>query len=438
MFRFTGSRLYESSSRAVRMLDGNLPLSGEAVASLTDPDGDPWFWAILDIPMTYRVPSGISAGSGSSSSEVTEVALRPHYSGEMPSPEMRSFPMDLAVILSSDMRATGAIDPNQLDFIAVIEVDGGEGTRLSAADSWTPDIQSRTAEHRPTAAGDQSRTTTPAGPATVRAPSLAPGLKAPAHNDRTLPTVAAPPGMQPLPQAQCFEQLPQDRSRVSRTHAEIEEPIRAAIVGPDPRSRRPLILAAGAAALLASVVVGFWALLSGSDETPAAATPTSSPAPSPSAGESPSQATAVTAKPQDIAKVIEMLPPGFGPDSCRAADTVDPGGIATVVCGPNTDPGGPKSATYTLYPSRAALNGAFDTAVHRSRQLVCPGNIQSPGDWRRSAAEQKPAGILFCGTQDGHPTVIWTDNDRLLLSTVHSSPGESVLDALYGWWSKHS
>lgn len=440
MFRFTGTRLYESSSRAVRMLDGNLPLTGESIASLTDPDGDAWFWAILDTPMTYRVPSGISAGSGTSFSEITEVVLRPHYCGEMPSPGMRNFPMDLAVVLNPDMRQSGAIDPNQLDFIAVVEVDGGESTRLSSADGWAPDIQSPTAEHRTTAkplAADPVPSA--AGTKAVPAPSPSSGLKSPGGRSGTASPATAPPGMQPLPQAQCFEPFPPTRDHAPRPRAEVEEPIRAAIVGPDPRSRRPLVLAAGAAALLAASVMGFWALQQGSDEAPAAATPTRSLAPPPSVDASPSpQSTPRAQRPEDVAKVIEMLPPGFRPGTCSAADTVDGGGVATLVCGPNADPGGPQSASYTLYPSQAALDGAFDAVVRRSRQLVCPGNIQSPGDWRRKASPQKAAGILFCGNQNGQSTIIWTDTDRLLLSSVQSSPSEAALEALYKWWTQNS
>ena len=84
------------------------------------------------------------------------------------------------------------------------------------------------------------------------------------------------------------------------------------------------------------------------------------------------------------------------------------------------DPGGPLSATYTLVSDKAALDAAFDDIVRASTRVNCPGNIQSPGPWRRNATPQKTSGVLFCGIQEARPTVVWTDDDDLLVSTVQS------------------
>ncbi|MDT5173757.1 MAG: hypothetical protein QOG37_1008 [Mycobacterium sp.] len=43
----------------------------------------------------------------------------------------------------------------------------------------------------------------------------------------------------------------------------------------------------------------------------------------------------------------------------------------------------------------------------------CPGNIQSPGPWRRNGTPQKTSGVLFGGIQESRPTVAWTDDDDL-------------------------
>jgi hypothetical protein len=66
-------------------------------------------------------------------------------------------------------------------------------------------------------------------------------------------------------------------------------------------------------------------------------------------------------------------------------------------CDANTDAGGPTSGTYTLTEDAAALRSAFDEVMSRSTTVVCPGNIQSPGAWRRNANPTAAAGTLYCG-----------------------------------------
>jgi hypothetical protein len=111
---------------------------------------------------------------------------------------------------------------------------------------------------------------------------------------------------------------------------------------------------------------------------------------------------------------------------------------AEVNCEKNADPGGPLSATYTLVRDKTALDAAFNDIVRASTRVNCPGNIQSPGPWRRNATPHKTSGVLFCGIQESRPTVAWTDDDDLLVSTIQSGPQGPTFDQLYEWWSSHS
>ena len=209
---------------------------------------------------------------------------------------------------------------------------------------------------------------------------------------------------------------------------------------PPARSKTPLVAAGVAAAILVLGGWGFSALQSRRGEPvsaeghPDSTSETTSSESATSSSRPPSAAP----RPEDFAKVTRVLPPGYPPDSCLPAATVEGGGVATLTCGRNDDQGGPPSATYTVFPDPAALSGAFDRAVSGSTQLICPGNIQSPGPWRRNATPQKVAGTLFCGTRGQDPVVIWSDTERMLLSTVQSTPEGPTLDALYGWWTQHS
>jgi hypothetical protein len=205
----------------------------------------------------------------------------------------------------------------------------------------------------------------------------------------------------------------------------------------NPRNKGPLVAAAVAAGLLVLGVWGFSALQSRSSDSesvePQAASSTTA-----SSSSTRSTPTKPPPRPEDFAKVTRVLPPGYPPDTCLPAATTEAGGIATLTCGRNTDAGGPLTGLYTVFPDRTALNDAFDRAVAASEQLICPGNIQSPGPWRRNATPEKTAGILFCGNRDQKPVIVWSDTERLLLSTVQSPGGGPELDALYAWWTQHS
>jgi serine/threonine kinase PknH len=193
--------------------------------------------------------------------------------------------------------------------------------------------------------------------------------------------------------------------------------------------RKPIVLI-GAAALAVAVVVGglaFWLLRP------------SSSAPGSTAGDSVFSTTTASASPDPEAqdRLMRLLPAGYPVDSCKPVAAAE-GVLAEVNCEKNSDPGGPLSATYTLVRDKAALDAAFDDIVRSSTRVNCPGNIQSPGPWRRNATPQKTMGALFCGIQESRPTVVWTTDEDLLVSAVQSGQQGPTFEQLYQWWSSHS
>jgi hypothetical protein len=196
------------------------------------------------------------------------------------------------------------------------------------------------------------------------------------------------------------------------------------IVNPRPvrrPERKPIVLL-GVVSLLIVVVVGalvFWLVRPSTDgdSAPPSVTPTT---PSP-----------------DTDRLLRLVPAGYPSDACKPVGAPKDA-LAQVSCDKNSDTGGPLSATYTLVENKAALDAAFNSIVQASTMVNCPGNIQSPGPWRRNATPEKTSGVLFCGLQDGRPTVAWTDDARFVVSDVQSGPGGPTFDELYAWWSSHS
>jgi hypothetical protein len=164
--------------------------------------------------------------------------------------------------------------------------------------------------------------------------------------------------------------------------------------------------------------------------------------PSSDAGESSNTAPppTTTEKPADTeaqAKLQRLLPPGYPSSSCKQVDPPKDA-LAQVDCTQNADTDGPPSATYTLVRDRAALQAAFDVVTRGTGVVNCPGNIQSPGPWRRNATPQQISGTLVCGLQETRPTLAWTDDIALLLGDVRADAKGPTLDQLYAWWSSHS
>lgn len=193
------------------------------------------------------------------------------------------------------------------------------------------------------------------------------------------------------------------------------------VASPRRRPRAPVAaIAVGAAALLVVVAaVAWWMLIPGDTET--STTHESTP---PSA----------TRGPDD--QLLKRLNAIFPAGACRStpsADTV----AATATC-TTTDPNWPPSATYTLAPDRAVMTREFDVITRSLDVQICPGRIQSPGPWRRLATPDQVAGTVVCGMQAGVPTVAWTTDSDLLVSTIHGGNPVPTLDQLYDWWTRHS
>jgi eukaryotic-like serine/threonine-protein kinase len=203
----------------------------------------------------------------------------------------------------------------------------------------------------------------------------------------------------------------------------VSAPIRPRL-RPVASSRRRVAVAGAAAAVLLAVALVVWL---------AVHTPT--PAPTPTAD---SPTTTTTAPNGDFARLRALLPPGYSAGSCVPSSTAS-GAEAVLSCGPNLDPGGPTTATYTLADSPEKLQAQFQRVISAANGVVCPGNIQSPGPWRHLATPNVIQGTVFCGIGDGRPLVAWTNDSELLLASTQSEnttgPG---MDQLYTWWSSHS
>ena len=200
----------------------------------------------------------------------------------------------------------------------------------------------------------------------------------------------------------------------------------------DPRpvqdNRKPIIFFSVVAATVIAAVGGliWWLMRPSPDASDAQG-----------ATQAPSSSSVPTEADADTQALMRLLPIGYPAGSCKAV-AAPKGVLAQVDCDTNSDPGGPISATYSLVKDKAVLDDTFNDVVGTSTRVNCPGNIQSPGPWRRNATPDKPSGTLFCGLQSGRPTVAWTDDARLLVSSVHAGPQAPTFDELYAWWSSHS
>ncbi|KUI37102.1 hypothetical protein [Mycobacterium sp. GA-2829] len=191
-----------------------------------------------------------------------------------------------------------------------------------------------------------------------------------------------------------------------------------------PQQKKPKWLIAAAIAGVIIVGIAAWLLIpSGGDDDGGAAATTTTPS--------------NTADPEAEAELRALFPRGYTPDACEL-QTPPTGALAEASCGANTDPGGPPAATYTIAADDTALDTAFNDVVEASTIVTCPGNIQSPGPWRRNATPQKVSGVLFCGLQGSRPVVAWTNTDDSLIAVVKAGAQGPTLDQLYTWWSSHS
>lgn len=506
MFRFVISALRESGHGSVqRLTEWTLPISGTAGEDITDSDGDSWFYTELDAPISYMMPAAVGAMSGPGTTPVTEVLLRPHFLDEQPTPGMRSFLMDFAVVLDPSMRASGVIDLNRVDYIAVVEVDDAGPVEKKAAarptekpaESVAPPATSEVPETLTAVDPMEAPVPAPVDPMPQPEPVAAPAARpsgdpgpvlpglipaappnglhdmppapaprpepvpprplppadVPARADvtpaepRQIPPTSVPPiSQRPLPPTYVppVSQRPLPPTYVppisqrERAFPARDEALRADIVSESEAPGRFRLVAAATAAVALVTGAVLFVTTRGDDEVGTAAASTTVAEESTSVAPS-TPSPPPPAKPADLERLSRMLPRGYTPQSCGPAESLDEGRLAAMECSRNSDVGGPVSGRYTLFADSTSLTAAFDRSVAASEQQICPGNILSPGPWRRNAAPDKVAGTLFCGLDvDRKPVVIWSDTERRLLQTVQGGPGGPDLEALYGWWSQHS
>lgn len=239
------------------------------------------------------------------------------------------------------------------------------------------------------------------------------------------PEYAAPPTYpaQPGPEYPAAAVPPAQDGGWTADHGAPPPVVPRAQVAP-PQQKKPgwLIAAAVAGVIVLGLVV--WLLIPSGDGDG-------------TAGPSTTATPTRTADPRAEAELRGVLPRGYASDACTM-QTPPEGARAEASCGTNNDPGGPPSATYTIATDDTALDTAFNDVVEASTIVTCPGNIQSPGPWRRNATPQKVSGVLFCGLQADRPVVAWTNTDASLVAVVKSGPQGPGLDQLYTWWTSHS
>lgn len=143
--------------------------------------------------------------------------------------------------------------------------------------------------------------------------------------------------------------------------------------------------------------------------------------------------------PDAEARLVRALPPGYPPDSCKPVTPSD-GAQAALRCSVTLAPGaGSATVTHELLPSSVALDTAFTAILDDSKVFVCPGNIASPGAWRRNATPEVVSGTLACGVHQGAPIVAWTTTDNaLFVSVVQGATAGVTVEELFAWWSLHS
>ncbi|OBK85212.1 hypothetical protein A5649_02985 [Mycolicibacter heraklionensis] len=195
-------------------------------------------------------------------------------------------------------------------------------------------------------------------------------------------------------------------------------------------AKRKLLLRLGAALIVVVGLITWMTNRSGSDEL-AADIDTSQSA----AGAS--QPTTTVSSTEAQARLLKLLPSGYPQDACTASAPTG-GAIAEVTCGRNTDLDGPPAATYALFPDATALRQSFDNTVQATTVVTCPGRIQSPGAWHRTATPDKTAGTLLCGMRQGSPVLVWTNDANLVIGSLRTERNTPTLEQFYTWWSSHS
>ena len=106
-----------------------------------------------------------------------------------------------------------------------------------------------------------------------------------------------------------------------------------------------------------------------------------------------------------------------------------------VTCGQNNQPGGPSKATYGLFLTPGTLKEAFKDDIANVSLVNCPGEGASPVSWHYDPTPNEMAGMIACGNYNNHPNVIWTNDEKLMLSDVSGDP--ATVEDLHTWWDNY-
>jgi serine/threonine kinase PknH len=192
------------------------------------------------------------------------------------------------------------------------------------------------------------------------------------------------------------------------------------------RKRWPIVAAVALVVVAAVAAVGIWLTAGPSDDRGKASGSKTAPPSS-------------NAPTDEQAQLLSLLPPGYVAGACTPA-TPESGSIwvnavAMVSCGQNTQPGGPSRATYGLFPTPDTLKKAFDDDIGNVSLVNCPGEGASPVAWHYDETPKVVVGMIACGTYNDHANVIWTNDQKLMLSDVSGDP--ATVKDLHTWWDNY-
>jgi serine/threonine-protein kinase len=201
-----------------------------------------------------------------------------------------------------------------------------------------------------------------------------------------------------------------------------------------PRKRNPWAIVAGAAAVVAVLVlaaIGI-SLAVGGNNTPDAGRTTTTSATT-------TYTSPSTPPPDAENRLLSLLPSGYPPGTCTPASQPMPGASVSVKCGQNTDPNGPTASTYGLFSDLKGLQDAFTRFTGTDTIIPCPGGKASPGTWWHNKDPNTVLGQVACGTYRGdEPQVMWSNQQTMVFALVGGKPQGPNLDQLYKWWASHS
>jgi serine/threonine protein kinase len=208
---------------------------------------------------------------------------------------------------------------------------------------------------------------------------------------------------------------------------------------PPPPKHNPWPIVAGVAILLVAILgaIGIWVVTrpSGNDQASMGETTSSSN----------TTTTRTTSSPPSgaNARLFSLLPEGYAPHVCQSED-VSPtaiwhNAVAIVKCGASSDPGGPPSGLYALFPNLDTLTDAFNaTTSSEKRQATCPQGKASPGNWWNNDNPDVVLGQIECLYNGSDPEFKWSNTAELMIGSVSGSQQGPTLDDLYAWWAKYA